>query len=282
MKRSWAAISAPSSDRVELGPSDVHIWLVASPESLEPAQAARHAAHLSADETDRMRRFHHASDRALYLRAHALARTALSRYQPTLQPRDWRFVVNQHGRPEIAPGMAERPLRFNLSHTRGMAACAVTLGHDVGVDVEHVRPPSFDLAIARSHFAPAEWEFLESQPAETRREWFFAIWTLKEAYIKARGMGLALPLHEFAFRFSCPLPTVSHAGQTTGGSTRSNVAITIDPRLRDDANLWQFELFRPDQDHMLAVGCGRASSAALSVSLHPVLDDNLGDPNVRP
>jgi 4'-phosphopantetheinyl transferase len=221
-----------------LSPADVHVWLFDGPEDAAPACADRCAALLSPDETARMGRYRFGADQRRYLFAHALVRSVLSRYLPTTPPPLWRFVSNRHGRPEIAPGMTELPLRFNLSHTEGLVACAVTLGRDVGVDVEHLEPRTFDLGIASGHFAPSEVRALMSEPEGARRERFFAIWTLKEAYIKARGLGLALPLDQFAFE----LP---------------DLRVHFDPRLNDDANYWHFEQFRPTPTHGLALAVRR-------------------------
>ncbi|MDB4983274.1 MAG: 4-phosphopantetheinyl transferase [Myxococcales bacterium] len=233
--------------------ADVHLWLFEGAEDAPQALADRCATLLSDDETGRMLRFRVAADRRRYLFAHALVRAVLSRYWSATPPTDWRFVTNPQGRPEIAPGLASLPLRFNLSHTEGLVACAVALGRDVGVDVEHIEPPVLDLGIADHCFAPSEVRGLMAQPESARRERFFAIWTLKEAYIKARGLGLSLPLDKFAFE----LPAL---------------AITIDPALNDDAAHWHFEQRSPTPLHRLALAVRRAPHERLNVSLQPRAD----------
>ncbi len=230
--------------------ADVHIWLFEGPEDAPRALADRCAAMLSPDETARMARFRRAGDRSRYLFAHGLVRTALSRYLPATPPAAWRFVTNPQGRPELAPGVAELPLRFNLSHTEGLVACAVALGRDVGVDVEHIEPPVLDLGLAAHCFAPSEALGLAAQPVSARREHFYAIWTLKEAYIKARGLGLSLPLDKFAFE----LPALR---------------ITIDPALNDDADQWHFERRSPTPLHRLALAVRRAPHETLTVTVQP-------------
>jgi hypothetical protein len=94
-------------------------------------------------------------------------------------------------------------LRFNISHTDGLIACAVTIGREVGVDVE-TRRPSLLHDVAGRHFAPREVSDLRSLPELEQDRVFFDYWTLKEAYIKARGFGLALPLGDFAFKLNPP------------------------------------------------------------------------------
>jgi 4'-phosphopantetheinyl transferase len=235
-----------------LGSADVHVWLLEAPEAASAERAERCAALLSADERARMGRFHFAGDRRRYLFAHALVRTTLSRYAPATPPARWRFRENAHGRPELSPEDGGPPLRFNLSHTAGLVACAVALDRDVGVDVEHLWPPTFDIGLARHHFAPAEVAGLEALPPEARRAGFFALWTLKEAYIKARGLGLALPLERFAFDFEGPA-----------------LGVRFDPELRDQPERWHFARLQPTAVHALALAARRVARETLSVRLWP-------------
>ncbi len=150
------------------------------------------------DENERMARFVFERDRWQFLITRALVRTMLSRYA-TVAPADWRFITNEYGRPEVLDrpaGVAD--LRFNLSHTDGLIACAVTVGREVGVDVERItRAVTHD--IPGRFFAPREVADLRALPEHDQPRVFFDYWTLKEAYIKARGMGLSLPLSDFAF-----------------------------------------------------------------------------------
>ena len=152
---------------------------------------------LSQDERRRHDRFRFANDRHHFLVAHALLRTVVGRCSET-RPEQLRFEVGEWGRPELAPGSAPRPVRFNLSHTRGLVAVAVTAEHPVGVDVERIR--EVNPGVADKHFAPSEVAALRALEGEdARRRRFFSYWTLKESYIKARGEGLRLPLAGFAF-----------------------------------------------------------------------------------
>src|SRR5690606_33310169 len=101
--------------------------------------------------------------------------------------------------PDLAPGQTDVPLVFNLSHTDGLIACAVSRGREVGVDVEWLDRRGGDIDVADRFFSRYEVQALYAQPPERRRDRFFRYWTLKESYIKARGMGLALPLDRFSF-----------------------------------------------------------------------------------
>jgi 4'-phosphopantetheinyl transferase len=218
----------------------VHIDLVhtASPDALQRLDAYR--VLMSADEHARMARFVFDRDRRAFLLTRALVRTMLSRYAP-IAPADWKFIANVHGRPEILDRPAGVPdLRFNISHTDGLIACAVTIGREVGVDVEHVgRRLEHD--IASRFFAPAEVSDLHSLPDDQQRRVFFDYWTLKEAYIKARGFGLALPLGDFAFKLKPPGPP----------------AIAFEPSLEDDPATWQFLQHWPTPQHRLALAIRR-------------------------
>jgi 4'-phosphopantetheinyl transferase len=250
----WNNRGAVSGSPIQtLDADEIHVWLAGS-DVIDDALRGRALAMLSDDERDRQARFHFARDRDLYLVAHALVRTTLSRYA-TVSPNAWSFVTNEYGCPSIAPGVCAAPLRFNLSHTRGLAACAVALDRDVGVDVEwHARTVDI-LDLAPSVFAPDELRALRSLPPDRQRPRFFQYWTLKEAYIKARGMGLALPLEQFAFDVVDP----------------AQIRIAFTPPLDDDPGRWWFEHRRPTAEHDLAVAGARRPGEALRVTVRGIV-----------
>src|SRR5262249_31588197 len=197
------------------------------------------------DEAARLERFMLAKDRHQGLIARALVRTTLSRYAD-VRPADWQFTTNRYGRPEIA-GPVDTAFRFNLSHTRGLVACAVAREREVGVDVENVERPGEFVHLAQRFFAPSEAAHVASLPAEQQREVFFDYWTLKESYIKARGMGLALPLADFAFRLDAP------------------VTITFTGSITDDPASWHFSRLRLSDQHKLALAV-RCASEELTIT----------------
>lgn len=217
---------------------DVDLVLTDSPDAF--ARRAQYLPLLSAEEHDRMGRLVFERDRRRFLLTRALVRNMLSRYAG-VAPADWQFIANAYGRPEILDRPAGVPdLRFNISHTDGLIACAVTIGREIGVDVEHVgRHLTQD--IAARFFAPAEVAHLKSLPDAEQERVFFDYWTLKEAYIKARGFGLALPLGEFAFQLSPEGPP----------------AISIEPSLNDDPATWQFRQDWPTPVHRLGLAVRR-------------------------
>lgn len=173
--------------------------------------------------------------RRQYLLTRALVRTTLSRYRP-LPPRDWRFAPGPHGRPEIFnPETAG--LRFNVSHTRDLIACTVADGREIGVDVEWTARRNDLDGIAHRFFSARECDDLRRLPVERRADRFFDYWTLKEAYIKARGLGLSCPLGRFSFVLQPDQP----------------IRLMIDASLRDSPERWRFWLARPGDRNRLAV-----------------------------
>lgn len=178
-----------------LEPGQPSVWFAEPGQAADPERRARLMALLSNDETQRLARLRFEPDRQLFLVAHALLRAVLSRHEG-IDPRAWHFCTGVHGRPEISAPPSR--LRFTLTHTRGLAACAVTLDRDIGFDVQHIsNDRSIDLA--GRVFSPRELHDLRSAPSAVRAVRFFEYWTLKEAYLKARGAGLTLPLDSFSF-----------------------------------------------------------------------------------
>src|SRR5262249_35625745 len=146
-----------------------------------PADAlGRCLAILNQEEREQAQRFVFERDRTLYLIAHALVRTTLSRYVP-VAPAAWKFRTNEYGRPGTAASAQLPPLRFNLSHVYGLAACVVTLALDAGVDVEETGRDLDIPGVAAYAFAPDERAVLAGLAGAAQRRRFFEYWTLKEA-----------------------------------------------------------------------------------------------------
>lgn len=147
-------------------------------------------------------RFVFDKDRNLYAVAHALLRRVLARHA-ACEPDTLVFEQGSHGKPELSrthhPALTQ--LRFNLSHSHDVVACAVTTSFDVGIDVEDPQRGA-PLDVADRFFSPSEVRDLRSLPIDSQPSRFFEYWTLKESYIKARGLGLALPLDGFSFALS--------------------------------------------------------------------------------
>ncbi|QQZ39510.1 4'-phosphopantetheinyl transferase superfamily protein [Pseudomonas sp. SK3(2021)] len=125
----------------------------------------------------------------------------MSLYAPGVAPQQWVFASNAWGKPAIvAPGA---PMAFNLSHTEGLVTLALTLENSVGIDVES-RQRTTDTDLAERFFSASEVRYLSSLPTAERASAFISLWTLKEAYIKACGQGLSIPLDSFSFDLTTP------------------------------------------------------------------------------
>lgn len=225
-----------------LSPSEIHLWLAFYEEAGEELHGA-YREILEPAEKDREPRFYFAADRRRYLVTRALVRTVLARYVP-LAPRDWRFAANAYGRPEIASPQGRRAgLSFNVSHTRDLIVLGVTRGRALGVDVENVGKREAAIDVARHYFAPVEVSALARVPAAQQHHRFFEYWTFKESYIKARGMGLSLPLDRFSVHFP----------------DDRTVELRIDRDLGDDARRWELVQLRPTPEYLLAVCAERVA-----------------------
>lgn len=245
-----SADSVASPDAVESGtipitPAEIHLW-IANYDGISDEHL--HAAYrdlLSDAEKTQEPRFYFARDRRRYLVTRALVRTVLSRYVPIVQPRQWNFSTNAYGRPQIANAEAQDAhLSFNLSHTHSLIVLGVTTGRELGVDVENFRAREVSLDVADRYFAPDEVVVLNAAPPNEQQYRFFEYWTFKESYIKARGMGLSLPLDKFSFHYP---------------DDRA-VEIAIHPELADPSSRWQFWQFRPEPDYLVAI-CGERVDA---------------------
>jgi 4'-phosphopantetheinyl transferase len=164
---------------------EVHVWSVALDH--EGGCYDRLSSELSPDERDRADRFHFAIDRARFIAARAALRRILGRYLG--EPRNVRLSYGARGKPFLA----DASIQFNLAHAEDQALIAVSEGRAVGVDMEKIAPLK-ETGLAAAVFSAHEVEILNALPEPARMGAFYTGWTRKEAYIKARGEGLALPL----------------------------------------------------------------------------------------
>ena len=158
-------------------------------------------AALDAAERERAGRFHFAEDRASFIAAHALGRGMLAQFGG-IAAADWRFVTGRFGKPAVDPALGCSWLHFNLSHTRGMAACVVMRDVEVGVDVEALDRRRDVQGIADRFFVAEEVRLIEL--AEEKHAAFLRLWTMKESVMKATGQGFDLALNAFAVTLDPP------------------------------------------------------------------------------
>jgi 4'-phosphopantetheinyl transferase len=172
----------------------VHVWRATL--DFPEEQAARLQQWLSADERERMERFRCGRERRRYLVGRGLLRTVIGRYL-AVSPHVLSFDATAAGKPRLAPGVAPQPLQFNLSHSGDLVLIALASGRALGVDVEQVRADIELAETAARFFSPTEQQALATLSGARQIDAFFDCWVRKEAYVKARGGGLALPLEQF-------------------------------------------------------------------------------------
>ncbi len=200
---------------LQLTAGEVHSWCVRLDAPAETSVCV--FATLSSDERSRAARFRYERDRRRFIVAHRVLRELLGRYL-CADPGRIRFVLNAFGKPALGPEFGRR-LRFNLSHSAERALIAVAPDADVGVDLERIRPEPDYAEVARRFFSAAELDYLGGLPSHLHVRAFLSCWTKKEAYVKARGEGLAMPLTDF----SVPL-TADRAQIAVEPSAHSNDA----------------------------------------------------------
>jgi 4'-phosphopantetheinyl transferase len=175
-----------------LNSGDVHIWTARLP----LGNTSEFYLDVSSAERDHADRFHFSKDRVAYLFAHAVLRNVLSQYL-RCPPGDLEFDVNAFGKPFLGKTAGAGKLEFNLSHAGSLIVIGLSANRSIGVDVEELHIVSDFSLIAESYFTPEECRFVFQQ-ASSDQEWaFFRCWTRKEAYIKAIGQGLSIPLNSF-------------------------------------------------------------------------------------
>jgi len=190
----WAC--APSS--LSLEPVEMHLWRISL---LQPELVKDCCLRvLAADELGRAARFRFPADRDRFVITHGAIRHILAAHL-NLSPPKIRFQYGSHGKPEIAGAGNDLNLRFNLSHSADLALAAIVRESRIGVDVERVRTNASCMEIAEQYFSAGEIAKLKDIPADQQTEAFFDCWTRKEAYVKACGAGLSVPLNSFEVPF---------------------------------------------------------------------------------
>jgi 4'-phosphopantetheinyl transferase len=175
-----------------LGPDAVHVWSVAA--ETQSAVVDRLELLLNGEERARAGQFRFEQDRKQFVLTRGLLRKLLALYLER-DAAGLEFVYSEHGKPSLQN--SPNDVRFNLSHSAGRSLFAFTRGHEVGVDIEFMRSDIEFERLSDMFFSETERNTLRSLEADTRREAFYRCWTCKEAYIKARGEGLSLPLEDF-------------------------------------------------------------------------------------
>ena len=217
------------SDWPRLSDDEIHVWCV---ELDSAGEEATFAAYLSADEQERASGLLSGTHQRRFVVARGMLRQLLGRYLDQ-DPGAVTFVRGAHGKPFLQKG----ELHFNVSHTHELALYAIARDREVGVDVEWMRPQVAHEQIAARFFSLEEQEALAQMPDEERRAAFYNIWTRKEAYVKARGDGIAAGLGTFAV------------------SLGAEAALLHSDEGRDEVERWKLMALEPADGYVAAL-CG--------------------------
>lgn len=185
----------------DLPENTVDIWLTNSHDVTYEDLRNQYLPILSEDELERHSKFVYQKDKHQYLVTHVLTRYVLSEYLPHIPPSDWQFNHSKHGKPSIRNEVLPFALNFNISKSHGTSVVAITREFNVGVDVELINSEIQPKEIAQYFFSVKEASDLNHLSGHLIADRFFSLWTLKEAYIKAKGLGFAIPLDQFSFDF---------------------------------------------------------------------------------
>jgi len=235
-----------------LEPGAVRVWHARPEDVWVTGDAMRTATEwLQPVERERFARFRHSSDRSMFLLGRVMARAIVGRALG-VAPTAWRWREGPRGRPEIDEPSTE--FSFNIAHSAGLVVCALARQVQVGVDVEYRRRPALDRAVVSRYCSPTEGADIDSRGMEGWHDQFLKYWTLKEAYLKARGLGIAVHLADLSFAFRPGGISLEHLGTLAGSDTR-----------------WAFDLRRVGSDHFVATAVSTPAGApACSVEPLPI------------
>jgi 4'-phosphopantetheinyl transferase len=206
----WNSSTARTKHALDLradfagGDDSISVWRVGLEWPVSDIEAA--AEILSSEEQKRASQFHRVRDRKHFIVAHAVLRLILGRYL-NIDPRQISFENNAFGKPRLMDGAHYPDVRFNLAHSRSVALYALAIGREIGVDLEFTEPDFATMGLARTLFAPEEVAALSILSNEDFVAGFYRCWTRKEAYVKAKGLGLSLPLNSFVVSVAPPNET---------------------------------------------------------------------------
>lgn len=218
-------------------PNEIHLWYASDDEIHDPRLLSRYFDLLSNEESAQQKRFHFDKHRHQYLITRAMVRSVLSLYANEISPENWEFTKNEYGKPSISNKSLRIPLRFNISHTDKLVILAIKLDQEVGVDVEYLPRVRNMVDIASHFFSISETKDLHGLPIEKQANRIFDLWTLKEAYVKACGMGLSIPLDHFSYSFS----------------QQGKISIDFEAERNDHPEYWQFWQVHPNNTHKISM-----------------------------
>lgn len=207
---------------------EVHVWRASL--SSDEVTLRKLESTLAESEKARAVRFIYQKDRDRFISARGILRDLLGSYLQC-EPKDVAFSYGLRGKPAVFSGESRHPIRFNLSHSHGLALIGIGSEREIGIDVERIRPEFAGEEIAKRYFSTNEIAELTRLPAELRTEGFFLCWTRKEAYIKATGDGLYIPVDSFDVSLSPGRPATLSSVDASHWSIGSfNPSLVTGPR----------------------------------------------------
>lgn len=217
-----------------LSSNDVHLWRAKLDQSDECIKQL--AQMLSEEEQRKTERFHSDKDRKRFIVTRGVLRTILSRYLD-VEPNRLRLGYRSHGKPYLVEKSSGEEICFNLSHSHSLSLYAFTRSRQIGVDIEYIRPiPEADQIVAR-FFSLNEHSMWQQLSKDQKQEAFINCWTRKEAYIKARGEGLSLPLDQFDVSFD----------------PGKRAALLITSGASDESSRWLLRAIQPGPGYVAAL-----------------------------
>ena len=237
-------------NRVTLTPGQVHFFYTRIGQPRNTAQMRALANLLNEKEKQKINRFVFEKDRHARRAARIFLKQILARYTGRAA-QAIQFTENKYGKPELTCGITDLPIRFNLSHSGHVVVCALTLTHDIGVDIEDMKR-SIDLSIADRFFSIQEAQAITQADASLKPSLFFKFWTLKEACVKATGKGLSTGLDQFSFVLNSP-----------------EIQVVFHQADEDRSGHWQFFQFSPVPGYMAAVAVNMKTDLPLTLSVRP-------------
>ena len=233
-------ISNKNVSVLKLNNNDIHVWITKPRCIQQTGLLAQYKSILTDEELKKQNSYIFAEKRHNALITRTFIRDLLSHYED-IHPSHWQFITGSHGKPEIVNPVL--PLKFNISHTDDLIICAVMLSDEIGCDVEMVNRNCSFLSIAEDYFSQQEFSDLLNTPEKEQRSRFFDYWTLKESYIKARGLGLSIPLTDFSFEI----------GSSKLQHKNDNIRLRFSANRFDHAQFWRNWLFYPNEKHRIAI-----------------------------
>ncbi len=243
-----------SEHDTNISPNSVHIWHLSTEDLASLNTPTKLSSILSELEINRASALSNPDVKAEYLATRSAIRILLSHYARDVSPKDWVFSVNKYGAPRVQTPRSGLHIQFNISHSASFIVIALSVNVAVGVDTEKRTHILNWLELAKDSLAPQEESVLKKMPPDKIPERFFEYWTLKESYIKARGMGLNIPLEQFYFILN---PKAQFL--------KREISIFFSDEIKDSSPQWQFRLI-DHGDFQIALAVYLAKEHELTVT----------------